>query len=56
MSSGSGNEWFPTFGVSWHVVQVPGNDAIGTVVPNSAANVALSFKPRTLGGKAMSRE
>ena len=37
----------PTFGVSWHVVQVPWNGAIGTVVPRALASAALSVKPRT---------
>src|ERR1700690_1968116 len=41
ISRGSGNEWFPTFGVSWQVVQVPVN-VLG--LPSAA----LSFKPRTL--------
>ena len=37
MSSGTGSEWLPTFGESWHVVHVPG----------MAATLSASFNPPT---------
>jgi hypothetical protein len=40
MSSGSGSEWLPTFGVSWQVVQVP-------MISFGFPRLDLSLSPRT---------
>lgn len=40
MSSASGKEWFPTFGVSWHVVQVPTICCVPVVNPGTSLIVS----------------
>ena len=45
MSSGVGNEWLPTFGVSWHVPHVPSSE--GTPPAASPPNETSSLMPFT---------